>query len=218
MPATDYHLNWRNFHFWVAESVKNLFEDQNFTNVTLVSDDLQQFKAHKVVLSSSSPFFETILRSNSNPHPLLYLKGINSETLSLVMRFVYEGEVSVPQELVNSFMMTANDIKIKGLNLEAFESSKQEESTKKKEADRLNLYGKSFEENFHIDPYKTEKPINNSQSMESSQNVEYKLEVLQEQFELLLQEEDPILPQNLPSEQLELLQEDDPILPHNLLA
>ena len=61
--STDYHLNWDKFQSWAAESVKNLINDNNFADVTLVSDDLKQFKAHKIILMSSSSFFETVFKS-----------------------------------------------------------------------------------------------------------------------------------------------------------
>ena len=115
MEPTDYHLNWDQFQSWAAKSVRNLIDDQNFVDVTLVSDDMKQFKAHKIILISSSPFFETILASTAHPHPLLYLKGINSEILSKLLKFVYEGEVKVSENSASDFLIAAEEIQIKGL-------------------------------------------------------------------------------------------------------
>jgi len=129
MTSTHYQFNWKNFQSWAGESASNLYEDQSFADVTLVSDDLQELKAHRVILSASSPFFETILKKFLVPDPLLFLKGINFETLSLILRFVYKGEVNVPHEDVNNFMTTANEFRIRGLSVNAdLETNMQVES------------------------------------------------------------------------------------------
>ena len=198
MPSTDYQINWRNFQPWACESVRNLFEDQNFTDVTLVSDDLQEFKAHKVILSACSPFFEAVLKSSSNPQPLLFLKGIQFETLSLILRFVYEGEVNVPHEVVNEFMVTANEIKIKGLNVDSSietnmknehnvegKSDPLEENTMEKEIERKQPQKYETAENFVVESNDQEY-----QNMGIIPPVEYKLEVLEDL-------ENPFLHQNL---------------------
>jgi len=116
MTSTDYQFNWKNYQSWASESVSNLYEDQSFADVTLVSDDLQELKAHRVILSASSTFFETILKKFLVPDPLLFLKGIKFDTLALILRFIYKGEVNVPLKDVNYFMVTANEFRIKGLS------------------------------------------------------------------------------------------------------
>ena len=55
------------------------------------------FKAHKVVLSACSPFFKSILKRNPHQHPLLYLKGVNSQDLGSLLNFMYQGQVNVAQ-------------------------------------------------------------------------------------------------------------------------
>ena len=111
--STNYHLNWDKFHSWAAESVRKLINDNNFADVTLVSDDLKQFKAHKIILMSSSSFFETVFKSLSSSSPVLYLKGINSDILSKLLKFIYEGEVNLPESLASDFLHAAQDIQIK---------------------------------------------------------------------------------------------------------
>merc|ERR1712129_103422 len=196
MASTDYQINWRNFQPWACESIRNLFEDQNFTDVTLISDDLQELRAHKVILSSCSPFFEKVLKSNSNPQPLLYLKGINFDTLSLILRFVYEGEVNVPHDVVNTFMMTANEIKIKGLNFEAVETNSQTGHKRDGKMDPLEesmLETELVDEEFRSEEKEMEKPGLDEPKMDIAPPLQYKLKVI-EDFE------DPILPQNLPAD------------------
>ena len=50
-------LQWNDFKDNVIASFGNLREDGVFTDVTLACEGGKQAEAHKVVLSSSSPFF-----------------------------------------------------------------------------------------------------------------------------------------------------------------
>ena len=49
LQQTDFQEN-------IKSAIGNLREDQDFQDVTLVSEDGQQVEAHKVILASSSPF------------------------------------------------------------------------------------------------------------------------------------------------------------------
>ena len=84
-------------------------------DVTLVCEDGQHLKAHKVILAASSPFFEEILRKSKHPHPLIYLKGFQSKVLLSILDFLYFGEANVYQEELDSFLAIAEEIKLKGL-------------------------------------------------------------------------------------------------------
>ena len=81
----------------------------------MVCDDGQQMEAHKVILASSSPFFEKILQKSKHPHPLIYLKGFQSKDFASILDFLYFGEANVCQEDLDSFLTIAEEIKLKGL-------------------------------------------------------------------------------------------------------
>ena len=83
--------------------------------MTLACGDGQQMQAHKVILAASSPFFERILKRNKNPHPLIYLRGFQWQDLLAILDFIYFGEANVYQENFDSFLATAEEIKLKGL-------------------------------------------------------------------------------------------------------
>ena len=51
--AGKYTLNWHTFTDHLQLMFKDLYEEDNYSDVTLVSDDQTQFKAHKIVLSAS---------------------------------------------------------------------------------------------------------------------------------------------------------------------
>ena len=90
-------------------------DDLDLADVTLACEDRRHFQAHKFVLSASSPFFKDILQKNKHPHPLIYLKGMKSEVLESVLDFLYRGEVNIYQEYLNDFLVTAEELELKGL-------------------------------------------------------------------------------------------------------
>ena len=69
-----------------------------------------------MILAASSPFFETILQRNKHSHPLIYLKGFQSQDLLAILDFLYFGEANVYQENLDSFLAIAEELKLKGQN------------------------------------------------------------------------------------------------------
>jgi len=114
MTAEKFCLRWNDFETNISVAFKELREEKDFFDVTLACDD-NQVQAHKVILSACSPFFRTVLRRNPHQHPLLYLKGVKYQDLLAVLSFMYNGEVNVAQEELNTFLSVAEDLRVKGL-------------------------------------------------------------------------------------------------------
>ena len=108
-------LQWNDFKENVNSAFGKLRGDKEFTDVTLVCEDGQQMEAHKVILASSSPFFEKILQKSKHPHPLIFLRGLQSKDFASILDFIYFGEANVYQEDFDSFLAIAEEIKLKGL-------------------------------------------------------------------------------------------------------
>ena len=111
-----FSLMWEDFHKNMSERFQSVLHNHEFVDVTLVSQDYKKIKAHKVILSAGSVFFKEVLTNNSNHHPLIYLKGVDEEVLQAVVDFLYQGQVEVRQEVVQTFMSTARDLKVEGLH------------------------------------------------------------------------------------------------------
>ena len=152
MSDEKFCLKWNDFAHIAAKSFNNLREEKDFFDVTLVSEDQVQFDSHKVVLSASSQFFKKILRLNTHNHPLLYLHGVHSTSLQLILDYVYQGEVKVFQEQINQFLDVASKLNITGLQ----ESQKNED----------------FVEDF---PYMNNEPIRET-SVSNNENINIKNE------------------------------------------
>ena len=131
-------LQWNDFKENVSSAFGDLRQDKEFTDVTLVCEDGQQVEAHKVVLVASSPFFLNILKRNKHPHPLIYMRGVRPENLMAMVDFFYYGEANVCQENLDSFLVLAEELQLKGLRgnrteneVEDFQRTTQQKSNPK---------------------------------------------------------------------------------------
>ena len=112
-----YSLTWQSFQSHVENFLKDLFSSTHFTDVTLVSEDMQRVKAHKNVLSVCSPVFkELLLLDETNNQSIIFLKGVQSQELEAILQFIYLGQTTLQEERVSQFLETASSLRIKGLS------------------------------------------------------------------------------------------------------
>jgi len=112
-----YEVTWPEFS---SNRTSYLYEQvklNNFVDVTIVFDE-EEVSAHKVVLASSSSFFQRVLERSTHPNPMLYLKGVEKRLFSHLLEFIYLGEVSLPDADFDKFLQMARDLKVKGLLME----------------------------------------------------------------------------------------------------
>ena len=120
-------LKWNDFETNLSSAFRDIRDDKDLLDCTL-SCGPQQIQAHKLILSACSPFFRTVFKQNPHSHPLLYLKGISFTDLQAVITFMYHGEVNVAQEDLNTFLLVAEELKVKGLT----QGQEQEQSLSQK--------------------------------------------------------------------------------------
>ena len=120
MPQEKFCLRWNDFQSNISSAFRDLWEDTDFIDVTLVCGE-EQLQAHRVILAACSPFFKTILKKNPHPQPLLYLKGIGMEEMKALLNFMYYGEVNVAEDKLDTFLAVAAEVQVKGLTQEAGE-------------------------------------------------------------------------------------------------
>ena len=109
-----------------ATIFQDLMEDDQFKDVTLVSEDDKQIDAHKVILSSSSGFFKRLLgRNMKHQHPLIFLKGVTYSNLLDLLSFIYRGQAQVAEENMETFLQIGQDLEVRSLDVEAVNRIKQ---------------------------------------------------------------------------------------------
>jgi len=125
----NFCLRWNDFADNVSGAFKELRAESDFFDVTLACSDSgsKTLQAHKVILSACSNFFKATFRQQSNankhPNPYIYLRGVTYSDLVSILDFIYNGEVNVAQEELNSFLAVAEELQIKGLTNRDKESS-----------------------------------------------------------------------------------------------
>ena len=109
LKCDDYQSKW-------SKSLSNLRSETAFADVTLVSVDKVKFPSHKILLSSYSETFKFMLKEeNANTNPLIYLSGVGSVDLGLILDFIYHGEINLYQEQLESFLGVAGELEVVGL-------------------------------------------------------------------------------------------------------
>ena len=108
-------FSWETFRDELFVSRKELLEEKLFSDVTLVSDDLLPFEAHRSVLSSASPILKKLLLMNASTKPVLYMKGLKYQQLVSLLNFIYIGETVIGQDSVEEFIRIGKDFNIRSL-------------------------------------------------------------------------------------------------------
>ena len=115
MAQKDFNLSWHSFPDHLRGMMHDLKKSGELTDVTLVSEDKKQFNAHKIILSASSTFFESIVGINLMANQLIFLRGIHSNQLESILEFIYLGQATYSEDRVNEFLNVAKSLEIKGI-------------------------------------------------------------------------------------------------------
>ncbi|XP_054266673.1 protein abrupt-like isoform X2 [Macrosteles quadrilineatus] len=110
-------LKWNGFTDNIISSLNISLDHQDFVDVTLVCEG-GSIKAHRLILSASSSFFQRVLKENICPHPVIVLKGITLSELEPLLMFIYHGEARTFQENVPRLLEAAHFLEIRGLTSE----------------------------------------------------------------------------------------------------
>ena len=112
MEVSGYNLSWSTFSRHLAQLSRELHTEKYFSDLTLVSDDLVQTEAHRIILSASSPLLKSLLSISPRGQTQLFLKGVKHQQLEAVLRFLYYGEVQVPSAEIREFLRAGEELEI----------------------------------------------------------------------------------------------------------
>ena len=121
---TRYNLKWKSHHSESFHAFEVLRAQESLVDVTLSSGG-QLLKAHKIILSAGSGYFERIFQHAIPQYPvafhipIIHFHGIPPELLVLLLDFLYNGEVNVPIEHLEEFVCFAESLEVRGLTMEA---------------------------------------------------------------------------------------------------
>lgn len=107
-------LKWDKYQTNLTHVFDQLLQNELFVDVTLACDG-RTMKAHKIVLSACSPYFQALFLDNPCQHPTIILRDIEWPELRAAIEFIYKGEVNVFQEQIGPLLRVAEMLKIRGL-------------------------------------------------------------------------------------------------------
>nr|CAD7437571.1 unnamed protein product [Timema bartmani] len=97
MAGQHYCLRWNNYQSNMTSVFHQLLRNEAFVDVTLACND-SSLKAHKVVLSACSSYFQKLLLENPCKHPTIIMpQDVCFSDLKFIIEFVYRGEIDVSQ-------------------------------------------------------------------------------------------------------------------------
>ncbi|KAG5897668.1 hypothetical protein JTB14_011478 [Gonioctena quinquepunctata] len=114
MSSQRFCLRWNNHQSNLLSVFDQLLHDESFVDVTLAVEG-QLLKAHKMVLSACSPYFQALFINHPDKHPIVILKDVPYSDMRCLLDFMYRGEVSVDQDRLTAFLRVAESLRIKGL-------------------------------------------------------------------------------------------------------
>jgi hypothetical protein len=116
MEISSYNLSWQGFTNCFTTAFKNLKEDGNFSDITLVCDQNKQLKVHKIIIGACSSFFRNILVGLPAGHLYFYVDGVTFEDLKAAINFMYIGHTEVEKDNLDNFIKVCKKLEIEGLS------------------------------------------------------------------------------------------------------
>ncbi|XP_063244198.1 zinc finger protein 837-like [Bacillus rossius redtenbacheri] len=115
MGSEHYCLRWNNHQSNLLGVFSQLLQDESLVDVTLACAEGHSIRAHKVVLSACSSYFQTLFVDHPSRHPIVILKDVRFAELRTLVEFMYKGEVNVEYCQLSALLKTAESLKVKGL-------------------------------------------------------------------------------------------------------
>ncbi|CAH1966323.1 unnamed protein product [Acanthoscelides obtectus] len=115
MGSEHYCLRWNNHQSNLLGVFSQLLRDESLVDVTLACSEGHSIRAHKVVLSACSSYFQSLFVDHPSRHPIVILKDVRFSELRTLVEFMYKGEVNVEYCQLSALLKTAESLKVKGL-------------------------------------------------------------------------------------------------------
>ena len=125
----------------LTEMQKELYTYLDYADVSIITEDRKELKAHKHILSFCSPVFKDILSITKEQCPIIYLRGIQQSEMESILQFMYLGEASFLQDRMNEFLSVANNLQITEFhkNIEVDDNSQSQDSSEPEERSTENV-------------------------------------------------------------------------------
>ncbi|XP_063992380.1 protein bric-a-brac 1-like isoform X2 [Diachasmimorpha longicaudata] len=110
----QFNLRWNNHITNILQVFGEHLSSESLVDVTL-SCEGRFIKAHKIILSACSPYFQELFENHSSKHPVIILNGVKYEDLQSMIEFMYNGEIRVEESELTDLLSIAEALQVKGL-------------------------------------------------------------------------------------------------------
>ncbi|GLH11859.1 Uncharacterized protein GBIM_16595 [Gryllus bimaculatus] len=114
MTTEELALTWDDHHNTLVGVFRKLLETSTLVDCTIAAEG-RYLRAHKIILSACSPYFEMLFSQENEKNPIVVLKDIKFQELQAMIDFIYSGKVKVPEDRLGDFVDAAESLQIKGL-------------------------------------------------------------------------------------------------------
>ena len=116
MQQEKYSLTWQKYSDHLRSMMEELMMNEDFSDLTLVTEDKKHIKANTQILSTCSPFLKNILTKERYSNQIMYLRGVQYSELESIIKFIYLGEATFYEERMDEFLAVAKLLELKGLS------------------------------------------------------------------------------------------------------
>ena len=108
-------LTWHSYSDHLKSMMKEFIMNEDFSDVTLVTEDKKKIKANISILSACSPVFKDILKKEKKSNQIVYLRGVQFTEMESIIHFIYLGEATIYEERMDEFRAVAKSLEIEEL-------------------------------------------------------------------------------------------------------
>ena len=107
-------IGMEHFQKNTSEMLKVMRGMDEFCDVTLVSEDDERVRAHKVVLASASTKFRDLFQSGEEEedYQVIHIKGVQSDFMTAMIDLIYKGETKVEEKECEKFLNLLRQYKL----------------------------------------------------------------------------------------------------------
>ena len=90
-PASDTHVfSDHSYGSALTKEFESMYNSDHMTDVTLLTSDGGEFKAHSLLLSAASPYFKAQFTHDSKP--AIDICNITADVLHIIIKYMYSGQ------------------------------------------------------------------------------------------------------------------------------
>ena len=117
-------LNWDTASAQMLTSVKEIWADEGFANVTLAFEDESVIHTNRTLLAAISPVMRSFLKDKNTRNSKILMFGMESSIVTALLDFIFREEIFLEQDKLDLFFSTASKLKINGFMEGKAEDSK----------------------------------------------------------------------------------------------